>query len=117
MRKKLAEMYDLVETNLAASAHKQASQYDKSTRSRKFQVGDRVWLSIPTAGKLQPKWEGEWKIVGKRNAVNYIISDGTRTRTVHINRLKKRFQPDIRGQESDNNQQQWSPPRIDHLNR
>ena len=32
----------------------------KSTQVRKFNVGDSVWLSLPTASKLQPKWTGDW---------------------------------------------------------
>ena len=47
---KLAELCDMVEANLAA--------YDERASLRIFQVGDMVWLSVPTAGKLDPKWEG-----------------------------------------------------------
>ena len=41
-----------------------------------FQVGDDVWLSLPRAGKLDPKWEGNWKVVSVKNPVNVEISDG-----------------------------------------
>ena len=32
MRKKIAELQDFVETNVASSAQKQANQYDKTAR-------------------------------------------------------------------------------------
>ena len=119
MRKKIAELQDFVETNMASSAQKQANQYDKTARMRTFKVGDRVWLSVPTAGKLEPKWEGEWTIASKKNAVNYEISDGVRNRIVHVNRLKQRIQPNVQRLhlQQDNQPvcQQWNPPSIDHI--
>ncbi len=71
-----------------AAAHNQSHQYDRSSQIRTFSVGDKVWLSRPVAGKLDPTWEGEWKIVSKISIVNYEISDGKRTRVEHVNRLK-----------------------------
>ena len=32
------------------------------TKMRPFQVGDSVWLSISTAGKWDPRWEGKWVV-------------------------------------------------------
>jgi len=45
-----------------ASSNTQKKCYDKHSYSRKFGVNDYVWLSIPVAGKLDPKWEGGWKV-------------------------------------------------------
>ena len=58
LRAKLAEMRDFVETNLAESANQQRINYNKHSHNRKFAVGDRVWLSIPTAKKLDQQWDG-----------------------------------------------------------
>ena len=55
-------------------------------------VGDPVWLSISTAGKLNPKWEGEWVIQFVQSPVTYTISDSQRTKTVHSNQLRPRLQ-------------------------
>eukprot|EP00731_Ephydatia_muelleri_P016107 Em0009g531a len=38
----------------------QKKSYDSSTKCRTFNVGDAVWLHVPTAGKLEAKWEGGW---------------------------------------------------------
>lgn len=43
-------------TLLKGTSHCQ--KIDCSTKPRCFQVGDCVWLSCPTAGKLDPWWEG-----------------------------------------------------------
>ena len=59
---------------------------------RTFKAGDLVWLSIPMAGKLDPRWEGGWKVKACKSPVNMEVSDGTRNRVVHVNRLRHRIQ-------------------------
>lgn len=51
----LARLQDFVDAHIAQAAHHQKTQYDQHTRGRSLQVGDSVWLSIPTAGKLDPR--------------------------------------------------------------
>ncbi len=64
-----------------------------NTTSRTFAVGDSVCLSVPTAGKVGPQWEGRWKIKSVKGPVTMEITDGQRTRVVHTNRLQHRTQP------------------------
>ena len=64
----------------------------KHTLARTFAVGEPVWLSIPTAGKLDSRWEGEWIVQSIVRPTTYTIHDGLRTRTVHIDRLRRRLQ-------------------------
>ena len=112
---KMAKLHDFVETHLVHSAAKQRTFYNKHSRYRHFKVGDHVWLSIPTAGKLDPKWEGEWKIVKVISPINMQIYDGKRTRVVHVNRLRHRFQPALEGEGVQNeNFPPWTPPQIEH---
>ena len=81
---KFSELQGIVEAN-----------YDRHTRpSRQFKIGDPVWLSIPTAGKLNPRWEGNWRFSSVKSPVTMEIMDGKRSRVVHINRLHHRVQPD-----------------------
>ena len=51
---KLAALQDLVHINTTKAAQVQKLHYDKSSTSRSFTPQELVWLSIPTAGKLQP---------------------------------------------------------------
>ena len=93
LRAKLAELQDLVEAHIVETAQCQKGNYDQNSAERSFKVGDLVWLSIPTAGKLDPRWEGKWKVKSKKSPVTMEITDGKRTKVVHVNRLQPRIQP------------------------
>ena len=88
-----------------------------------FTTGDPVWLSIPTAGKLEPRWEGGWVVKSVKSPVNVEISDGRRTRIVHTNRLHYRYIPgaqDLAAQGSTEDSRSvlgsdWAPPTVDHF--
>ena len=54
LQSKLVQLQDIVEPNVAQASHRQQSYYDRATQPHQFYVGDPVWLSIPTAGKLDP---------------------------------------------------------------
>ena len=112
---KLAQLCDFVETHLTEAACHQKKSYDQHTRLRSFQVGDCVWLSVPTAGKLDPRWEGGWVIRSVLGPTTYTITDGKRSKTVHVNRLQRRNQtqanPGTVRQESTTT---WQPTLIHH---
>ena len=117
LQAKLAELQDFVECHTTQAASKQKATYDKHSTSRLFRVGDTVWLSIPTAGKLDPRWEGRWVVKSVKSPLNMEITDGTRTKVVHVNRLHQRVQPhdtertrDMSGTRSNH----WTPPQVDH---
>ena len=77
---KLAELRDFVENNLAAAAHNQKCTYDQHTLMPTYSVGDLVWLSVPTAGKLDPKWEGRWVVKSVKNPVSIEITNKETTK-------------------------------------
>ena len=100
LQAKLAQLRNFIETYIAESAHHQKT-FDRHAQTRTFQVGDSVWLSIPTAGKLDPRWEGKWVVHSIPGPTSYTITDGKRFRTVHVNRLQQRIQPDADDPQSD----------------
>ena len=110
------KIYDFVETYIAESAHHQKTSFDRHAQTRTFQVGDSVWLSIPTAGKLDPRWEGKWVVHSIPGPTSYTITDGKRFRTVHVNRLQQRMQPDANDPQSDvvTDHTTWQPPSVEH---
>ena len=55
LQAKMAELQDLVEAHITESAHRQKVDYDRHSEERQFKAGDLVWLSVPTAGKLDPQ--------------------------------------------------------------
>ena len=74
---KVAQLCDFVETYITEEQHLQKNSYDHGTRARDFSVGDPVWLSIPTAGKLDPRWEGKCRIQAIPGPVTYMMGQGT----------------------------------------
>ena len=117
LRDQLAKLRDLVESNLVASSAAQKNYYDNKSSLRTFSVNDCVWLSVPVAGKLEPKWEGGWRVTSVLSPVTIAISDGKRNRVVHINRLQRRIQPmETDGLMADSpSVPQWRPPEVDHF--
>ena len=92
--------------------------YDRSSVQRSFKVNDPVWLSIPTAGKLDLKWEGEWKVVSIKSPVNVEISNGKQTKAVHINRLQHRILPSSGSTSPPVSEPviaPWCPPQVEHF--
>ena len=88
LRNHLAEFRDLVETHYTDAARKQKLQYDHGARLRHFAVGDSVWLSCPTARKLDPRWERGWTISKLYESNTLEIANGKSTKVVHVNRIR-----------------------------
>ena len=115
LRSTLARLQDFVDVHITQAAHHQKALYDQHTRDRSLQVGDSVWLSIPTAGKLDPRWQGGWEVKSIKGPTTYEIGDGTKTRVVHVNRLQRRVQPDVKNPVVPEREvAPWSPPLIHH---
>ena len=74
-----------MEAHNAEAACRQKSHYDKTSSERHFVAGDIVWLSIPTAGKLDPRWDGRWRIKSVKSLLTVEITDGEKTKIVHVN--------------------------------
>ena len=117
LQAKLANLKDFVDTNLVEAAQTQKSAYDHHVTSRKFTKGDLIWLSIPTGGKLSPRWEGGWRVEEIKTAVTMKITDGHRSKVVHVNRVRHRYQlqqGESVEQEQNKSFTTWSPPEIEH---
>lgn len=118
LRTKLTELQDFVESNLVMAGDKQKTYYDKRSQFSSFTVSDKVWLSVPTANKLEPKWEGKWTVTSVKGPVIVEISDGKRTKVVHTNRLRHCIQAEADSSEStltETTTNLWSPPQVEHF--
>ena len=111
---KFAQLQDFVHANLVEAGLHQKTGYDSHSLSWHFNVGDNVLLSIPTAGKLDPRWEGKWRIKRIKSPVNVEITDGSRVRVVHINCIQHRLRPDDTEVSPHNKEtgvpSSWNPP-------
>jgi len=116
LQAKLCKLRDFVETHNSQASMQQKHHYDGHSISRTFVVNDPVWLSVPTAGKLDPRWEGGWIIQSVKSPITYTIHDGKRTRTVHVNRLRPRLQvtPTSDDAVPPLHQNDWAPPLVEH---
>ena len=91
LQAKMAELKDFVESKVTSAAAEQKRAYDRSSTHRPFKLkfNDPVslcgCLTPATAGKFDPKWVGDWKVISIKGPVNVEISDGKRTRIVHNN--------------------------------
>ena len=125
LQAKMAELQDLVEAHIVESAHRQKVDDDRHSAERPFKPGDLVWLSVPTAGKLDPRWEGNWTVRRVKSPVTVEISDGERTKVVHTNRLHIQIQPAVNSQPgivpnpatpaNSSAHESWEPPGVDHF--
>ena len=93
---KLAELQDFVHTNVTQAARNQKLHYDQHASTPSFKEGEPVWLSIPTAGKLDPRWEGEWVVKSVKSPASVEICDSKLTKVVHTNRLRHHYIPDVK---------------------
>ena len=114
LQAKLAEIRDFVETNLVEAAQRQKAQFDKHSKERSFGVGDPVWVSIPTAGKLDPRWEGNWTIKAIKSPSTFEISNANKCKVVHINRLRHRTEVSSQNGSNEAHGNSWTPAQIDH---
>ena len=74
MRNRVKEFLKMSNENESGSKAKQKVYYDKSTRQRKFNLGDKVLLLLPTSSnKLMAEWKGPFEVVRKVNKVDYVI--------------------------------------------
>ena len=70
-RSKLKSMADLATINERKAKTKQKSYYDKKSRSRKLEVGQKVLVLLPThTSKLLASWKGPYTIIDKVSPVN-----------------------------------------------
>ena len=99
---------DFVETNLAAAAQKQKQRSDQHTKTPAFQAGDSVWLSIPTAGKLNRQWEWTIKSIQQLHKLQM-------AKVVHTNRLQRRNIPSTSTSQLPLTNTECPPPTIDHM--
>ncbi|KZV39410.1 hypothetical protein F511_33645 [Dorcoceras hygrometricum] len=63
---------------LAAYQRRMEQSYNKRVRPRKYELGDLVWRKIQyqgDRGKLDPKYEGPYKVVGKTGITAYYLED------------------------------------------
>ena len=89
LRERLEQTCKLALENLEKVQIKQKTYYDKRARSRKFDVGDKVLLLLPTeSNKLLLQWKGPYEIVEVLNRMDYKVNVKGVVNTYPANMLK-----------------------------
>ena len=102
---KLLDIRELVDANIVHSAERQHHHYHGKVPS-KLREGQKVLLNNPTKDKLDPRWTGPWVVLQCNDPTMVRLKMGTRTQTVHINRVRPLLEEDKDADVS----AQWSPP-------
>ena len=85
LRDKLATCQELAMEHAKESQSKAKVWYDRQARQRTFEIGQLVLVLLPVQGKpLQTKYQGPFKVIGKRGPVDYVIETPNRRRTQRL---------------------------------
>ena len=89
LRERLEKTCKLAQDNVRKLDIKQNAFYDKCARSRKFDVGDKVLLLLPSeSNKVLLQWNGPYEVLEVVNAMNYKINVKGVVNTYPANMLK-----------------------------
>ncbi len=93
LRTKLHTLGQLSMDNLLQAQDKQSRLYNRGTRLRKFALGDKVLVLLPTSSsKLLAKWQGPFEVTRRVGDLNYEVVRTDRSgacQIYHLNLLKK----------------------------
>ena len=90
LRDRLEQTCKLAHENLKKMQIKQKAYYDRRARSRKFDVGDKVLLLLPTdSNKLLLQWKSPYEVVEVVNRMDYKIDVNGVVSTYYANMLKQ----------------------------
>ena len=89
LRERLEKTCKLAQDNVRKLDIKQNAFYDKRARSRKFDVGDKVLLLLPSeSNKVLLQWNGPYEVLEVANTMNYKINVKGVVNTYPANMLK-----------------------------
>ena len=91
LRERLNNTMKIALEELLKSRKKNKTLYDRKTKRREFQEGDKVLLLLPTdTNKLLMHWKGPYEIMSRCGKGNdYRIKVNKKVKTFHANMLKK----------------------------
>lgn len=95
LQNKLKKVHEMARNSLLEAGQRQKLAYDRRVNKHAYKVGDAVWLRSyikpkGLARKLQLRWEGPFKVVGKISDLTYKVQKSRKAdfKVVHFNRLK-----------------------------
>ena len=90
LRERLEDSLKLAQEELEKSQKRYKRHYDRKAKPRQLEVGDRVLILLPTdSNKLLMQWRGPYTVESRVGANDYRVKMGSKTKTYHVNMLKK----------------------------
>ena len=90
LREHLEDSLKLAQEELEKSQKRYKRHYDRKAKPRRLEVGDRVLILLPTnSNKLLMQWRGPYTVESRVGANDYRVKMGSKTKTYHVNMLKK----------------------------
>ena len=91
MQDRRSQLQELIQNNMEQSQNAQKTWYDRSAQNQEFDLGDQVFVLLPTStNKLLAEWQGPYPITKRLGNVNYEVRMTDRRqqkRIFHINML------------------------------
>ena len=90
LRERLEETLRIAREEIGKAQIRQKCYYDRKAKERSIEVEDKVLLLRPTdSNKLIMQWKGPYQVETKRGVKDYRINVRGKSKTYHINLLKK----------------------------
>jgi hypothetical protein len=90
LRNRIATSCGLAQKNLDTEALRQRVIKDRSAEDRRFRVGDKVLLLLPTKeNKLELAWRGPFTVIECISNLDYRLQVGRKTKLYHANLLRR----------------------------
>ncbi len=90
LRERIQDTCELASQELAKVQLRNQGYYNRKTRDRTFQVGEKILLLLPTVhNKMGLQWKGPYSVVKKVSNLDYQIKMDNKIKTFHVNMLKR----------------------------
>ncbi|XP_033756184.1 uncharacterized protein LOC117338928 [Pecten maximus] len=90
LKAKLEDTCEMAQKQLRTSKIRQASYYNRKTKERQLNVGQKVLILLPTKrNKLEMQWRGPYRITEKMGSMDYKVDIDGKVKTVHANLLRR----------------------------
>ncbi|GFS27674.1 zinc finger protein [Elysia marginata] len=88
LRERLDDTLKIAREELEKAQGRQKHYYDRTAKCRKFSVGEKVLVLLPTdSNKLLMQWKGPFEVVATVGVNDYRINMGGKVKTFHANLL------------------------------
>lgn len=92
----LRKYQEIAKQNEEQKKIKNKTYYDRKSKERKYEVGDRVLIMNPSEGKFSIKWKGPGEVIKQISDTNYLVrcfkNNNFEDKVYHHNMIKPYFQ-------------------------